>query len=61
VAPYSARAKDDATVSMPIEWKSITGGISPTAFTIGGRETGKILGQPDPWKDFFKAAKPLQR
>ena len=57
----SRRAKDDATVSMPIEWKLMAGGISPTAFTIGGKETSKMLGQPDPWKDFFKAAKPLQR
>jgi bifunctional non-homologous end joining protein LigD len=61
VAPYSARAKDEATVSMPIEWKVLDGGVSPTAFTIGGKETSKMLGQPDPWKDFFKAGKPLQR
>jgi bifunctional non-homologous end joining protein LigD len=61
VAPYSTRAKDDATVSMPIEWKSLAGGVSPTAFTIGGKETSKMLDQPDPWKDFFKAGKPLQR
>ena len=61
VAPYSARARDDATISMPIEWKSLDSGISPTAFAIGGKETSKMLGQADPWKDFFKVTKPLQR
>ena len=61
VAPYSARANDDATVSMPVKWKLLDDGISPKAFAINGKETVKILGQPDPWKDFFKATKPLRK
>jgi len=61
VAPYSARANDDAAVSMPVTWKLIEGGISPRAFAIGGQETSKILSRPDPWKDFFKATKPLRK
>jgi bifunctional non-homologous end joining protein LigD len=61
VAPYSARANDGATVSMPVKWKLIDDGISPKAFAINGKETIKILGQPDPWKDFFKATKPLRK
>jgi bifunctional non-homologous end joining protein LigD len=61
VAPYSARASDDATVSMPVKWKLLDDGISPKAFAINGKDTIKILGQPDPWNDFFKAAKPLRK
>ena len=60
VAPYSARANDDAAISMPIEWKLIDGGISPRAFAINAKDTIKILSKPDPWKDFFKTAKPLR-
>jgi bifunctional non-homologous end joining protein LigD len=60
VAPYSARANDDATVSMPIEWKLIDGGISPKAFAINGKETIKVLSGTDPWKNFFKLGKPLR-
>ena len=61
MAPYSPRANDDATVSMPVKWKLLDDGISPKAFAINGKDTIKILGQPDPWKDFFKAAKPLRK
>jgi len=61
VAPYSARANDDATVSMPVKWKLIDDGISPKAFAINGKDTIKILGQSDPWKDFFKGTKPLRK
>lgn len=61
VAPYSARANDDATVSMPIEWKLLDGGVSPKAFAINRKETIKMLSQPDPWKDFYKATKPLRK
>ena len=41
VAPYSARASDDATMSMPVEWKLIDGAISPKAFAIDGKDTIK--------------------
>ena len=61
VAPYSARAHDDATVSMPVQWKLLDERISPKAFTIHGKDTIKILRLPDPWKDFFKATKPLRK
>ena len=61
VAPYSARANDDAAISMPIEWKLIDGGISPRAFAINAKDTIKILSSPDPWKDFFKTARPLRK
>ncbi|AZN97147.1 DNA ligase D [Mesorhizobium sp. M9A.F.Ca.ET.002.03.1.2] len=60
VAPYSSRAKKGATVSMPVTWAEIEGGLAPNAFPIGDRTTLKRLAEADPWKDFFKQGKPLK-
>ena len=60
VAPYSARAREGATVSIPVEWKALDAKISPAAFAIGQKSTRDILEQTDPWRDFFKAAKALK-
>ena len=54
VAPFSARARDGATVSMPLDWKQLTPSLDPKAFTV---ETVPRLLQKrraDPWADFLK-------
>ena len=61
VAPYSTRANDEAAISMPIDWSKLQAGINPKAFTLTNDTTQEILSQPDPWKDFFKTAKPLRK
>jgi bifunctional non-homologous end joining protein LigD len=58
-APYSARAKPGATVSMPLTWKQIEKGVKITDFTIQNvpqlvRKNG------DAWKDFFATAQTLK-
>ncbi len=61
VAPYSARARKGAAISMLISWEELDGAIGPASFTI--KNAAPRLGQssPDPWADFFKAAAPLKR
>jgi bifunctional non-homologous end joining protein LigD len=61
VAPYSSRAKKGATVSMPVTWAEIEAGLAPNAFPIGDKTTLKRLAEADPWVDFFKQGKPLER
>lgn len=61
VAPYSSRAKKGATVSMPVTWGEIEAGLAPNAFPIGDKTTLKRLAEADPWADFFKQGKPLER
>lgn len=60
VAPWSSRAKDKATVAVPVTFDMVRDGVGPGDFTIGSKALEDALKQPDPWADFFKAAKPLK-
>lgn len=51
VAPYSLRAREKASVSMPIGWEELSK-VAPASITI--RTALKRLEKPDPWADFFK-------
>ncbi len=61
VAPFSLRANDEAAISMPIDWQLMETGMHPKSFTISGDLTRNILREPNPWRDFFKIAKPLRQ
>ncbi len=55
VAPYSIRARDNATVSMPISWKDINK-IEPNEINI--KNYKKYLNNS--WKDYFESTQILQ-
>ena len=61
VAPWSSRGKPQATVAVPVTFDMVKDGIGPADFTIGSKALADALKRPDPWADFFKAAKPLKR
>ena len=50
IAPYSLRARKNATVSMPIAWKDLDK-IKPNEITM--KKAIERLKLTDPWKDFF--------
>ncbi len=51
-APYSARAKPNATVSMPLTWKQIEKGVKIADFTI--KNVPKLVEKHgDAWGEFF--------
>src|SRR5439155_7721940 len=58
-APYSARAKPGATVSMPLSWKQIEKGVKISDFTIENAPDlpSKAL---DAWHGFFEKARQLE-
>src|ERR1041385_1632614 len=58
-APYSARAKPGATVSMPLTWKQVEKGVKISDFTIQNA-TKLVEKHGDMWKSFFKEAKQLK-
>src|SRR5262249_21172425 len=58
VAPLSPRARDGATVSMPIEWSQVRAGLDPKRFTV--RSAPALLKKSKAWKDYDKGAMPLR-
>jgi bifunctional non-homologous end joining protein LigD len=57
VAPLSPRARDGATVSMPLEWSAIKKGLDPKRFTV--RTAPALIAKSAAWKDYAKSEKPL--
>jgi bifunctional non-homologous end joining protein LigD len=58
-APFSARAKPGATVSMPLTWKEIEKGVKISDFTIQN-VPALIKKNGDSWKEFFANAQQLK-
>jgi len=58
-APFSARAKPGATVSMPLTWKEIEKGVKISDFTIQN-VPALIKKNGNSWKEFFANAQQLK-
>jgi bifunctional non-homologous end joining protein LigD len=58
VAPLSPRAREGATVSMPVDWTQVRAGLDPKKFTV--RTAPALLRRKRPWKDYARSAKPLR-
>lgn len=59
VAPLSPRAREGATVSMPLDWPQVRAGLDPKKFTM--RTAPALLRKNRPWKDYAGSAKPLRQ
>jgi bifunctional non-homologous end joining protein LigD len=59
VAPLSPRAREGATVSMPLSWPQVRAGLDPKKFTV--RSAPALLRRNRPWKDYAGSANPLRR
>ena len=54
VAPFSARAREGATVSTPLAWEELTSNLKPSSFTIETVPQRLKKQKKDPWQDFSK-------
>jgi bifunctional non-homologous end joining protein LigD len=57
VAPLSPRAREGATVSMPIPWSQVKKGLDPHRFTV--RTAPGLLSKLKPWQDYDAGARSL--
>jgi bifunctional non-homologous end joining protein LigD len=58
VAPLSPRAREGATVSMPLLWPQVKSGLDPKRFTV--RSAPALLTRDKPWQDYGKSGKSLR-
>jgi len=57
VAPLSTRAREGATVSMPLSWAQLRKDLEPRKYTI--RTVPGLLGKSTAWADYCEAERPL--
>jgi bifunctional non-homologous end joining protein LigD len=57
VAPLSPRAREGATVSMPLTWSQVKAGLDPMRYTI--RTAPGLIGETTAWGDYFDSERPL--
>lgn len=61
IAPYSTRARQGATVAMPLAWDELDPSIGSGHFTVANAMARIDNLSADPWADFRKAAAPLAK
>jgi bifunctional non-homologous end joining protein LigD len=54
VAPYSTRARPDATVSTPLDWDELSESVRADHFRIDNMRQRLDFLSRDPWRDMFK-------
>jgi bifunctional non-homologous end joining protein LigD len=57
VCAYSARARENAAVSMPIEWEALTTRLKPERFTVESKRRRAA----DPWRGYWKARQKISK
>ncbi|MGD0722817.1 MAG: DNA ligase D [Roseiarcus sp.] len=58
VAPLSPRARDGATISMPLTWAQVKADLDPKRFTV--RTAPQLLGKGNAWADYRESERPLE-
>jgi bifunctional non-homologous end joining protein LigD len=61
VAPYSSRAREGATVAMPIAWDALSGKFRPERFTVRSAAKHLAARKTDPFASLLEARQTLPR
>jgi bifunctional non-homologous end joining protein LigD len=59
ICAFSARARDGAPVSMPIDWKDLTASNKPDRFTVATARAYLARRRADPWRDYWRTKQQL--
>jgi bifunctional non-homologous end joining protein LigD len=54
IAPFSTRAKEQATVAVPLRWSELGGRLRPDSFTIETLDNRLRRLRDDPWEGYFE-------
>jgi bifunctional non-homologous end joining protein LigD len=57
VAPLSPRAREGATISMPLTWPQVKKGLDPKDYTL--RTVPGLMARSKAWQDYDEGARPL--
>lgn len=55
IAPFSTRAKEQATVAVPLRWRELSGRIRPDSYTAETLKNRLRRLRDDPWEGYFRA------
>lgn len=58
IAPYSTRARANAPVSVPLDWKELSADTDPAGWTIR-TIVARLRKKKDPWSDFYNVKQSL--
>jgi bifunctional non-homologous end joining protein LigD len=54
IAPYSTRAKERASVAVPLRWAELSGRIRPDTYTVKTLQKRLSRLEGDPWEGYFE-------
>jgi bifunctional non-homologous end joining protein LigD len=57
IAPFSSRAKEQPTVSVPVRWSELDGHIRPDTYTVESLKNRLRRLRGDPWEGYFEIRK----
>lgn len=58
IAPLSPRAREGATVSMPLNWSQVKTGLDPTRYTL--RTVPTLIAKSTAWRDYCDSERQLE-
>ena len=54
IAPFSTRAKEQATVAVPLKWSELSGRIRPDSYNVETLANRLRRLRDDPWEGYFQ-------
>ncbi|HKO51689.1 MAG TPA: DNA ligase D [Polyangiaceae bacterium] len=61
IAPYSTRAREGATIAMPVEWDDLSAKFRPESFTVRSAQKYLNARRVDPFTELLKAGQKLPK
>ena len=60
ICAFSVRAREGATVSMPVDWADLTSSLKPERFSLQSAAAYLARRRVDPWREYWKSTQQLK-